>query len=132
MKNERFMTMVDELLKEVVDTLDRKSMEYSTPDERFMTMVDELLKEVVDTLDRKSMEYSTPDERFHNFDLVAGLLGCNREQAIYMLSTKHIVSIRDAVMQCVPLTMDEVREKVTDTIAYMLLLYAAMYEARKG
>ena len=100
--------------------------------ERFMTMVDELLKEVVDTLDRKSMEYSTPDERFHNFDLVAGLLGCNREQAIYMLSTKHIVSIRDAVMQCVPLTMDEVREKVTDTIAYMLLLYAAMYEARKG
>ncbi|MDH7597518.1 MAG: hypothetical protein QHG98_07275 [Methanothrix sp.] len=97
-----------------------------------MTIVDELLGAVKETLDRKEIEYSTPDERFHNFDLVAGLLGCDREEAIFALMSKHIVSLRDAAMKCTPLTVEEIREKAIDTIAYTLLLYAAMYEARKG
>lgn len=74
----------------------------------------------------KNKEYGRPDNPFHNFDAAGELMGESSEKALLGMWIKHIISIRDMVMNWerdnkLPL-MEQVREKCGDSMIYSFLL----------
>jgi len=73
----------------------------------------------------KSIEYSTSEDKLHNFKRAAKINNCSTFKALQGMKAKHDVSILDIIDKLdkgehVPFELFE--EKVTDSIAYLLLL----------
>ena len=71
-------------------------------------------------------KYAGDGDRLHNFHIAAAMNGCTTEAALWGLLTKHIISLRDL---CLGVTKGDAamwREKITDTINYLILLAGAV------
>lgn len=102
--------------------------------EDFKKLVEARLGYVARTLQLKAAEYAT-DDRLHNFKVAADLQGITAESALLGMWAKHIVSVVDIVnaIEHTGKAPDAalVSEKLTDTIAYALLL-EGLIEERRG
>ena len=91
----------------------------------------EILKEIIEEIKTKDLlkkeEYTRNDDRFHNFRMGAFLLDTTIPEYIITLRSKHEISILDMVNDMrqnrfYPLNVW--KEKITDSILYLILLYA--------
>ncbi|MDR1196502.1 MAG: hypothetical protein LBL00_08520 [Endomicrobium sp.] len=98
--------------------------------EEFMQIVERRIEKVKETLKCKGEEYAKTRKglcvnRMHNFYRAAGLLGSTAVAALRGMWVKHVVSINDIVDDIEagrPVKRGLVEEKLTDNIAYLLLL----------
>jgi hypothetical protein len=85
-------------------------------------------------LGRKAQEYSRDGDRLSNFKRQAKMKGETPEKALLGNWMKHLSSILDAIEDIEngrPIVLDQLREKITDSINYHLLL-EALIEERLG
>ena len=74
----------------------------------------------------KRKEYATADP-FHNFKRAADLQGITKEQALIGMMDKHVISVHDMVNEAAEgadFSADKWREKISDNINYLLILWA--------
>lgn len=82
---------------------------------------------------RKHQEYANEDD-FHNFRCAASLQGVTPEQALIGMMDKHVVSIHDLVNAAAEgrlVSEDLWREKISDNINYLLILWAMVTRVEK-
>lgn len=80
----------------------------------------------------KGKEYSLTDDRLIAFKRAAQLQDETVKQALCGMLAKHVVSVYDMCMSDQKFPMDKWTEKITDTINYLLLLMAAIWEEDYG
>lgn len=97
--------------------------------EDFDRAVREQLARCTETLCCKAQEYATAD-RLHNFKKAAALQGVTAAQALAGMMAKHTVSVYDMIADGQTHPAELWREKLTDSINYLLLL-SAMVEAHE-
>lgn len=81
----------------------------------------------------KAIEYIRNNNPFHNFERGAELLLLSRESVICAYMTKHLISIMDMVDDSDAnkvLSEELIDEKINDTIAYLIVLKAALKDTR--
>jgi hypothetical protein len=103
--------------------------------EEFDKIVDERLSAVKAMLCKKRKEYASGNkDRFHNFLRASRILGGGAMHALVGMWVKHIVSILDIVddygVEAMP-SFEMINEKITDNIAYLILLEGMMKEDLK-
>lgn len=96
----------------------------------FNDIITEQLEACVNTLSSKSHEYAT-DDRLHNFKVAANILSCEPHQALGGMMSKHTVSIYDMINSGGTYSEELWNEKITDSINYLLLLKALVYDTQK-
>lgn len=82
---------------------------------------------------RKHREYANEDD-FHNFRCAAKLQGVTPEQALIGMMDKHVVSVHDLVNSAAEgrlITEELWREKISDNINYLLILWAMVTRVEK-
>lgn len=76
----------------------------------------------------KGKEYSLTDDRLACFKKAASLQGETVKQALCGMLAKHVVSVYDMCMSDQEFGIEKWTEKVTDSMNYLLLLMAAVWE----
>ena len=98
--------------------------------DRFNEIVDDQLLHIKKVLASKGDEYARGD-RLSNFKRAATRMGCAPEKALMFFREKHECSILDIIDDlergCYP-SKELIDEKVGDSINYLILLKALMYE----
>lgn len=94
--------------------------------ELFNKILNKRIEKIRNVLEKKATEYSSSDNRLHNFDLAAQINNMTSEQALWGMSTKHLVSIIDMVEDSSNLTVEMIDEKIGDMINYLILLEAIL------
>jgi hypothetical protein len=87
----------------------------------------------MNTLTKKSDEYATED-RLHNFKVAAEIQNCTPIKALGGMMCKHTVSVYDLINDHEAgkdIPMDLWREKIGDSINYLLLLKALIVEDKE-
>lgn len=105
----------------------------------FTEPIVEMLNHCKDTLVLKHAEYATEDE-FHNFNQAAELLNTTPEKALAGMMVKHTVSVYDMIENTTKPDADVMRkeqlaiwkEKICDSINYLLILYAMECQKANG
>ena len=94
--------------------------------EEFDRILEGRLKKIRHILSTKAVEYAIGTDRMHNFNEAADFNDCTPEQALWGMSTKHLISVRDLVTFSPIHIPDEetVNEKIGDLINYLILLEA--------
>jgi hypothetical protein len=103
--------------------------------EEFKKLIQHRLNDCINVMTAKSDEYSRNNDKLHNFKVAAAFDQCTPEKALWGMMLKHIVSLRDIVVDIEAGRLPEysvVSEKTTDTINYTLLLEALIDERMKG
>lgn len=98
--------------------------------EEFNEIIEEQIDKCTNTLRYKATEYSTTD-RLHNFKVAASIQGCDPHQALAGMMAKHTVSIYDMINSGKQYPEELWEEKITDSINYLLLLRAVVYDVGK-
>lgn len=79
----------------------------------------------------KHKEYSRDKDKLHNFKVAGRILKSTPEKALFGMFVKHMVSVMDIVMDLdenkLP-NMETIRDKIGDSINYMVLLEALLCE----
>ena len=96
--------------------------------ENFNKIVENRLEACKEILVNKNKEYSSETDRLHNFKVAARIDGITPEQALWGMYKKHLVSVMDLVAFPGDATPEILREKITDSINYHLLLEALLME----
>jgi hypothetical protein len=103
----------------------------------FSALTANLLSQASRIRNEKAVEYESEIDRLANFRKAAVLQNCSIPVAISGMMAKHTVSIYDMIETEFnnmnidpPYTLELWREKLIDQINYLLLLYAAIREAR--
>lgn len=96
--------------------------------QNFEVIVDQQLEICRDLLVVKGKEYSLTDDRLHAFKKAASLQNETMKQALCGMLAKHVVSVYDMCMSGDQFGIDKWTEKITDSINYLLLLMAAIWE----
>jgi hypothetical protein len=94
----------------------------------FKIMLERRIEMTVKVLDQKSAEYSTADDKLHNFKKAANLTGQKTAQACLGMMVKHLVSVVDIVSDPSKFSIDQISEKIGDSINYLILLEAILRE----
>lgn len=76
----------------------------------------------------KAKEYASDKDRLHNFQAAAGLNSQSREEALWGMLTKHIVSLADMVKNPDNHARAQWDEKIGDALNYLFLLDAIREE----
>jgi len=102
----------------------------------FNELTEKKLEECKRVLGLKAANYAhsaITEDRLNNFKIAADLQRTTAEAALGGMLSKHIVAIFDLIkiLDREPLIMAEWDEKITDSINYLLLLWALVNE-RKG
>lgn len=100
--------------------------------QKFEEIVDHQLAICRDLLVIKGKEYSLTDDRLAAFKKAAQLQGETMKQALCGMLAKHVVSVYDMCMSDGKFGIEKWTEKVTDSINYLLLLMAAIWEEDYG
>lgn len=105
--------------------------DYPIP-ENFDAVVENRLAKVRAMLVKKNKEYApTGSSRFHNFYRASRMLGCSAEKSLLGMWSKHLVSVLDIIdniEKCQYPSAPLLEEKITDTIAYAILLEGLIKE----
>lgn len=94
----------------------------------FNEVVMDQLQMCMDTLGMKAGEYAQNDNRLHNFEMAAGMMGCDRKEALAGMMAKHTISIYDMCRDNRYHPYDIWCEKIQDHINYLLLLKALVVD----
>ncbi len=76
----------------------------------------------------KAGEYASSEDRLHNFRTAAGLSGKSMKECLAGMMIKHTVSVYDMAYSSKEFELDKWKEKITDHINYLLLLWAMVSE----
>lgn len=93
------------------------------PPERFQELLDELDGNSLQTLKEKNARYSSDGDSLHNFRSGADVAGGTPAQACWGYMTKHLVALRDMVMNNDFSNREDFLEKCQDTINYVRFLW---------
>lgn len=107
--------------------------------EKFDGMLEDTIKNIIDTLQVKSVEYVRSDDMMHNFNIGAKMTNSIREDVINGFRLKHMISvddIRNDIKNGILPSVEMVEEKFGDIINYFILekasiLHKIMYEKSK-
>ena len=94
----------------------------------FEDIVNQQLEICRDLLVVKGKEYSLTADRLESFKKAASLQNETMKQALCGMLAKHVVSVYDMCMTDGKFGIEKWTEKVTDSINYLLLLMAAVWE----
>jgi hypothetical protein len=117
----------DKLWDGYFKTTYKKEEVYTMTQEEFKVIFDEIIKELHRKNDVKGNEYARNNDRFHNFRHGALLTNLTLPKYLMSLRSKHEVSIIDMVDDIDRNVFHQVslwKEKITDSIMYLILLYA--------
>jgi len=81
-----------------------------------------------ETLDTKSVEYAETDDQLANFRSAADYSDESMRFVCWMYLLKHLTSLKDMCTSCEEYTIERWDEKIGDSIAYLVLLYAIVSE----
>ena len=105
---------------------------------KFNSLANGLMSQASKVRNAKMVEYEAEIDRLANFRKAANLSGQTVPESIAGMMVKHTVSIYDMVesefrayQTDPPHSIELWREKLVDQINYLLLLYAAVREARE-
>ena len=96
--------------------------------ERFEQLLDELDGESMTTLKDKNRMYSAPDDALHNFASGAEIGGCTEAQACWGYLVKHLVALRDKIINNDFSNKNDLKEKCQDSINYIRFIWAIVHE----
>ena len=99
--------------------------------ERLARVIDQAVQRSLRILNAKAEEYSSQEDRLSNFKKAAAVLNCSPEAALLGMLVKHWVSVCELVnnlSQTRTWPREVWEEKLTDSINYLLLLEALLYE----
>lgn len=99
--------------------------------EQFNRLVDELENTRVKTLKEKNARYSQPNDALHNFDEGAKIMSCTSAQCAWNYATKHIIALRDMVLNNNFSNRDDVLEKIQDIQNYLTFIWCISEEERE-
>lgn len=99
--------------------------------EEFELIVEGLEKSRRDILLQRNANYSTTNDSLHNFKVGAKIMGCTPAQCAWNYMTKHLVSLRDKVMENDFADENDLLEKVQDIQNYLTFIYAIAIEESK-
>lgn len=94
---------------------------------QFDKLVDEQIEYIRRTLKTKQEEYATED-RLYNFNIGASISGSTPEKTCWGYMLKHLVSLYDIAHGVRNPTIQQLDEKIGDTINYLILLKAIIRE----
>lgn len=94
--------------------------------EKFSEIVSRRIAIVDMTLIQKAGEYADTKERLSNFYRAGQLLQCGPVKALAGMMAKHTISIYDMVQNPSTYPQEMWEEKLTDQIAYCILLEATL------
>lgn len=86
---------------------------------------------VEDTLTKKAAEYAVNDDRLHNFNKAAAFTGKSREECLWGMALKHLVSVTDIIDKISVGQLPSkhlLDEKIGDLINYLCLLEVSITE----
>ena len=99
---------------------------------RFNEIVTEQLGHCVTVLDKKGREYAYSSDRLDHFKISAIEQDIRPEQALWGMAAKHITSLSSMCKSnAAGYTKEVWREKITDTMNYMILLWALVQETEE-
>ena len=98
--------------------------------EEFNKLVEELESIRIETLKTKNAKYAPADDALHNFHAGAEIMGVTTAQCIWGYATKHIVALRDKILNDNFSDMDDVLEKIQDIQNYLSFIYCAANESQ--
>lgn len=90
----------------------------------FESLVNHRLEKCKEILGIKGVVYASKSNRLKNFYDGASFNECTPKQYAQMLVTKHLVAIKDHIVNNQSMSEDFIEEKITDVINYMLLIEA--------
>ena len=96
--------------------------------ERFEQLLDELDGESLATLKAKNRMYSAPADALHNFASGAEIGGCTEAQACWGYLVKHLVALRDKIINNDFSNKNDLKEKCQDSINYIRFIWAIAHE----
>ena len=98
---------------------------------RFDEIVDEVCKQITDTLKIKAKEYRRNNNPFHNFDMGSQRSGLIREKVLDGFLLKHEISIADITNDLEKGILPEIYtldEKFGDNIIYLIIKKASIID----
>ena len=96
----------------------------------FTEVVNAQLKACASLLTAKGDEYSLEEDRLIAFKRAAALQNETPKQALCGMLAKHVISVYDMCMSDKDFTEERWKEKITDTINYLLILSAVIQEEK--
>lgn len=93
-------------------------------------LIQEVVDELNETLDKKGQQYSSQEDRLRNFKDAAKFLDETPEEALLGMVTKHIIALKDFIHfnNYTQVGKEQWLEKTGDIINYMILLRALLRE----
>lgn len=95
----------------------------------FNKIVDERIALVKSSLVTKGDEYNLVEDRLDSFKKAGLIENCSPERALQGYLTKHIISIYDMINSEQQFTRDRWKEKIGDSINYLILLEALLEDS---
>lgn len=103
-------------------------------EKKFREYVEKRLQDCLDTLFVKSKEYSDGKDKHHNFKRAARMREQSPEQSLQGMKTKHDISLLDIIDDIDNGNFpddDVLKEKIIDSINYLLLLESLILEHKR-
>ena len=99
--------------------------------DKFNKLVDELDSDSLATLKIKNSMYSPYDDALRNFHVGAEIMGTTTGMCAFGYATKHLSSLRDRIANNNWDNLDDVKEKIQDTINYLRFLWCIANEEKE-
>ena len=94
----------------------------------FENLIDELEEDSLNTLKKKNSKYAPCDDALRNFHVGASIMGVTTGECVWGYATKHISSLRDRIQRNDCNDLEDVKEKIQDTINYLRFLWCVANE----
>lgn len=94
----------------------------------FESLIDELEEDSLNTLKNKNAKYAPCDDALRNFHVGANIMGVTTGECVWGYATKHISSLRDRIQRNDWNDLEDVKEKIQDTINYLRFLWCIANE----
>ena len=95
---------------------------------QFENLIDELEEDSLNTLKSKNAKYAPCDDALRNFHVGADIMGVTTGECVWGYATKHISSLRDRIQRNDWNDLEDVKEKIQDTINYLRFLWCVANE----
>ena len=97
----------------------------------FSLFVENVLENSAGVLRAKNANYSSDVDPLHNFNAGADIGGCTPPQAAWFYCVKHLTALRDKILRNDFSDVADFQEKITDSIDYLIFIYALGKEENK-
>jgi hypothetical protein len=88
----------------------------------FFNDADKFLSSIKDRLVVKGKEYAVEGDPFFNFKDGEGFINGDKKEVLWNYMSKHLVSVKNHCTNKIPLTEEQLEEKIGDIISYCTLL----------